>query len=118
MTLTLEQYESLIALARAGAKDKVALEQWLKVIEQQNGVVRSFVLVQWQEASAELPAGTKFPTVWPEKLRASIELTTRAICRFDVEQLLKARANEPLTVLVTTDPTGKLGWCTLDQFFK
>lgn len=122
MQLTLEEYESLVALSRKafqGNAGQVAeLEQWLREIEKKNGIYRDFVLVQWQELSAPLPPGTKFPDIWPPKLRKAIELVTRRIARVDVDEVLRRYASEPHTVLVTRDPNGLVGWTKLDDFFK
>jgi hypothetical protein len=119
-TLDQQQYEALIFLAREGAKATgrvQELEQWLKIIEKANGVSRSFVLVQWQEAGEPLPPGTFFPSVWPPDKRASVELTTRPVSRADVDALLASHAKQPMTVLVTRDPQGLVGWTPLDDFF-
>lgn len=122
-TLSQEQYEALIALAREGAiatanPNKIReLEEWLKLIEKDNGIKRSFVLVQWEELNATLPPGTFFPTKWPPNLRASIELVTRAVSKADVVTMLGQRAKNPVTVLCTRDPAGVVGWTPLDDFF-
>jgi hypothetical protein len=118
-TLTQEQYEALIALAREGAAPDrlVELEEWLKEIEDANGITRSFLWVQWQEADAPLPPGTRFPEEWPPELRRSIELITRRVARADVDAVLDQYANDPVTVLVTPDPAGRVGWTPVDDFF-
>lgn len=121
-TLTQEQYSSLVALAREGAVHRgpeivQGLEAWLRLIESANGVQRSFVMVQWQEAGQPLPPGTFFPTTWPPELRATLELVTRPISRADVDTLLTAKAATPMSVLVTRDPNGIVGWTALDDFF-
>lgn len=120
-TLTQEQYEALIYLARQGAtgdpQKQTQLNTFLKDIEKSNGVTRSFLWIQWQEVSAPLPEGTNFPQVWPPELRVAIELVTRPISKADVEKVLANKASEPLSVLVTRDPAGLVGWTPLDDFF-
>lgn len=122
MNLTLEQYEALIALARQGAEAAdpprvVELEKWLQEIERANGITRSFLWVQWQEVDAPLPPGTNFPDVWPPEMRRSIELVTRPVAKADVDALLSSYAREPITVLVTPDPAGRVGWTPVDDYF-
>ena len=123
-TLQQEQYEALIALARTGAQDSaektVALENFLRSIEKANGVTRDFVWVQWQELNQPLPSShtTKFPDTWPPQLRRSIELVTRRVARADVDAVLERYATSPTSVLVTRDVAGRLGWTTLDSFFR
>ena len=125
-TLTLENYEALIALARAGtlkADGTVDLERssmldaYLRGIEQANGIERDGVWVQWQEMDAELPPGTNFPDVWPPSLRYYIELLTRRVSRSDVDAMLAARARKPVNVLATYDVAARVGWTAIDSFF-
>jgi len=120
-TLNQEQYESLIAMARIGAggdqRKLTELEAWLRLIEEQNGVTRDFVLVQWQELGQSLQAGQSFPANYPEELRRSIELVTRAVAKVDVDAVIDQYANDPTNVLVTRDPAGLVGWTPVDDFF-
>lgn len=120
-TLSQEQYEALITLAKAGVagvpQRQTQLDIFLKDIEKTNGITRYFLWVQWQEASATLPAGTNFPEKWPPELRKPIELISRPIARADVDAVLEKYASEPQTVLVTKDPAGIVGWTELDAFF-
>ena len=120
ISLSQQEYEALVSLARRGAtseEDTRRLESFLQSVEKSNGIVRHFLLVQWQELNQPLPAGTDFPASWPPNQRASIELLTRPIARADVEALLVKKAKQPTNVLVTRDPAGILGWSTLDHFF-
>ncbi len=121
-----QQYEALIALAAEGTKladgtvdvEKARqLDEFLHSIEKANGVTRSLVWVQWQEAGAPLPPGTHFPDKWPPELRKKIELITRPVARADVEALLSAQARSPMNVLCTKDPAGVLGYTPIDTFF-
>ncbi len=120
MTLTNEEYEALIAMARRGAVSPdhlVALDQFLRQIETNNGIVRHFLLIKWQETDQELPPTAQFPEKWPPELTASIELLSRPVARADVDALLATRASKPAGVYVTKDPSGRVGWATLDQYF-
>jgi hypothetical protein len=120
-TLTQEQYEALIFLARKGAGSNGAkqleLDFFLKDIEKTNGITRSFLWVQWQELSAPVPAGTSFPTKWPPELRRAIEFIARPVAKVDVEQVLEKYAQQPTIVLVTKDPAALVGWTPIDDFF-
>ena len=126
-TLTQEEYEALIALAFESVKDAEGnvvnvekarkLDEFLKLIENKNGITRSIVWVQWQEADSPLPSGTSFPDKWPPDMRRKIELVTRPVARADVDAVLAAHASEPFTVLVTKDPAGVLGYVPIDDFF-
>ena len=125
-TLTREAYEALIALAREGTKDSDgqvtpsksrALDSFLKSIERDNGITRDGVWVQWQELDLPLPAGTRFPEIWPPTMRVYIEYVTRKVCRADVDAALASNATNPTSVLVTKDPGAIVGWTELATFF-
>jgi hypothetical protein len=121
LSLNIEQYDALVALARKGTTTDPngarALEGWLKLIEEQNGIVRDLVVVIWQELDSPLPAGTFFPTKWPPELKRTIELVSRPIARADVDKVLAAYAKKPTSVLCTRDPAGILGLTPIDDFF-
>lgn len=120
-SLTQEQYEALIALARRGAstaEQKRDLESFLALIESRNGVTRYKLWIQWQEADASLPPSAAFPASWPPELRQYIELISRPIAREDVEQVLRRYARKPVSVLVTPDPAALVGWTTPNDFFS
>jgi hypothetical protein len=95
----------------------VTLDQWLRQIESKNGIARYFLWIQWQEKSAPLPQGARFPEIWPAKLRRSIEFVSRPIAKADVELTLNTYANDPIEVLVTPDPNALLGWTPLNDYF-
>jgi len=119
-SLTQEQYEALVALARRGSpapQQKRELETFLELIEAANGVSRDKLWVQWQEADTALPPSAMFPEVWPPELRKYIELISRPIARADVDKVLTIHARKPVNVLVTPDPAALVGWTALEDFF-
>jgi hypothetical protein len=125
-TLTQEEYEALIALAREGTKNDagqvdhdlaVRLDAFLRSIEKNNGVERDAVWVQWQELDEPLPAGTRFPEEWPPKMRVYIELIGRKVAEADVRDVLRQNATNPTSEMVTSDPGAMYGWTPLDDYF-
>lgn len=119
-SLTQEEYEALIALARKGATeadDARRLDSFLRGIEKKNGYTRYVLWVQWQEADQPLPPTVRFPETWPPEMRFYLELVTRPIARIDVDQVLQARARQPVNVLVTPDPAALVGWTPVDDYF-
>lgn len=127
ISLQQEEYEALVELARQGTLDAAGnvnsdkartLNAYLVMLEKKNNITRYAVWVQWQETGAPLPAGTIFPDKWPPELRAYLALTTRPIAKTDVQTLLKNKARNPMTVLVTKDPGAAVGWTDLNTFFK
>ena len=118
MTLTSYEYAELEALARKGTSDQQALDQLLLVpIEQRNSIARYLLVVQWQDATAVIPVTSEFPASWPPNLRMTIEQLNVPISRQQVEDAVALRANKPVSILVTPDPNGSVGWSTLDQWF-
>lgn len=120
ITLTLEEYEALASIARKSS-DPNALRNvnaFLLSIENRNGIRRSFLWVQWQEAGYALPPTTKFPSSWPPELRFSLERTDRPISLADVQKVLASRAVKPLNILVTPDPGAELGWMPIEDYFR
>lgn len=121
LTVTQEEYESLITLARAGAKtaeQQRQLEAWLRLIEKKNNVVRYQLWVQWQEVDSPVPPTARFPEAWPPELRHFIQQFSRPVSKLDVQEALAKKARKPVTVLVTPDPAAELGWTPLDTFFS
>lgn len=120
LQLSQQDYEALISLSKKGAEtpDELrSLDAFLRGIETKNGVSRYGLWVQWQEQDQPLPPTTRFPEKWPPEMRFFIQLISRPIARADVEAVLKQKARKPVTILVTKDPGGVVGWATLDQFF-
>jgi hypothetical protein len=119
MNLTQEEYAALVSLARKGTANtdqRVGLDQYLRGIEEREGVKRYLLWVQWQEVGAALPPGTRFPEKWPPELRYLIERFDRPISRTDVTRALELRAKNPLEILVTADPAAVVGWMRLDTY--
>jgi hypothetical protein len=107
VSLSLEQYEALIAFAREGQTPEMlrSVNAFLQDIEQQNGIRRSYLHVQWQETNSALPPTARFPDRWPPELRCTIERTDRPVSRADVDAVMATRARRPLNILVTADPS-------------
>jgi hypothetical protein len=125
-TLTQEEYEALIALAREGTKNdagqvdhdlSVRLDAFLRNIEKNNGIERDAVWVQWQELDEPLPPGTRFPEEWPPKMRLYIEFISRKVSKADVDEALRQNAKNPTSEMVTSDPGAMYGWTPLEDYF-
>jgi hypothetical protein len=44
-------------------------------------------------------------------------MVSRQITRVDVDAVLREHAVNPLSVLVTPDPAGEVGWTPVDAYF-
>lgn len=116
-TLTQDQYTALVALARKGAPDPVALEQFLVQIEKANGVNRYLLWVRWQEADVTPKSDVRFPKTWPPTQEYLLEKLS-PITKQDVLDALAVNATNPVTVLVTVDPAKEVGWQPLADRFQ
>lgn len=125
-TLSQEEYEALIALARRGTRGRdgridqnaaVQLESFLKQIEEENGITRYALWIQWQDPTAPLPPGTNFPETWPPNLRYYLEFISRPIAESDVLAVVNPRTPNAQNIMVTPDPAGLLGWTPIANFF-
>lgn len=120
VTLTEEQFDAFVSLARKGAADTEKLrhiDAFIRDVEKTNNLVRFRLQIMWQEAASELPASAVFPGVWPPELKALLEQRDRPIAKSDVLALLSRRANKPINIYVTRDIAGELGWQKLEDFF-
>jgi hypothetical protein len=126
ISLSQQEYEALISLARDGTRNDdgsvdqtkaLQLDAWLRQLEENSGITRDAVWVQWQESDQPLPPTTNFPDTWPPELRHYIELVTRPIARADVDAVIETQASMPVNILVTRDPAARTGWTALDDFF-
>jgi len=119
-TLSQEQYEALIALARVGAttpEKQRTLDAFLKQIEKSNGITRYAIWIQWQEMNQPLLPNVSFPQTWPPEHRFFLENLTRPVAKADVDRVLTSKASKPTNVLVTSDPAGLVGWTPYLSFF-
>lgn len=126
ISLTLEQYEALIALARQstvnadGSINQQAanvLNAFLASIEQANGITRSSLWIRWQDPTAPLPPGVRFPETWPPTLQFFLQLITRPIAKTDVQTVVNGKTANAVNIMVTPDPAALVGWTQLGSFF-
>lgn len=121
IVMTLDQYTSLVALARVGAQhrnqEQTQLEQFLVTIEKANSITRYLLWVQWQEADQPLPPRASFPTNWPPELRRLIQKINSPVSLQDVNNVLNQYAKNPVSPMVTPDPNALLGWTQVAQYF-
>lgn len=125
-TLTQEEYEALIALAQKSTvnpdgsvnqQQAVVLNNYLKQIEQENGITRSSLWIRWQDPTAPLPPGTNFPKTWPPTLQYFLQLVSRPIAQSDVLTVVSQRTSNAQNIMVTTDPAALVGWTKLADYF-
>lgn len=111
ITMTRYQYEALLALAVQTSRSETV--QLRAAIDAANEIGRFTLWVRWQDVTGAVPNTTNQFTNWPPEQQALLEMD-RPIARHDVEDVLRDRAVNPTTVLVTVDPEGIVGWTQID----
>jgi hypothetical protein len=115
------EYDALVALARKGVIDEPdqvrTFEALIDNIDARHNVRRYRMILKWQEAGAAPPVGAVFPKTWPPEQTAHVELLGRPIGKVDVDAVLRANARKPVSIVLTLDPAGELGFTTYEAYF-
>jgi hypothetical protein len=111
--MTRSQYDSL--LFHATAADPAAAAQLRRDIDAANGISRYFLYVRWQDVGGGQPTRISLGAGWPPELTYQLELE-RAIARSDVDDVLRTSAVNPVSVMVTPDRNGVVGWTLIDDY--
>jgi hypothetical protein len=85
-------------------------------VDNQNDLTRYYLYIKWQEGGARRPGPNDPITDWPPWLFQWFVQYERFTREF-VDDFLEREAINPIYVLVTDDPSGEVGWYTLDEFF-
>lgn len=125
--LSQEDYEALVALARKGTINAdgsvdqgaaLALDTFLRSLEEKAGVQRYALWIRWQDADNELPPNTNFPKTWPPELSFYLEFISRPVSKQDVLSVVRNEGTtNPVNIMVTSDPAALVGWTKLDDYF-
>lgn len=117
VVLTEGQYAALVTLAQKAAKDLVQFDEFLRGIEAKNNVCRSTLWVRWQEVNTPLPPDLDYPSQWPPTQQVRLTRYDRLVAKVDIDVELRRVARNPVSVTVTKDPAGLVGWTKLDDYF-
>jgi hypothetical protein len=113
VTLTRTQYETLLAAARLGNPQAAA--QLQQTIDAANGITRYFLYVRWQNVGGAPPPRIELGKGWPPDQTYQLEMERR-IARLDVDEVLRANAINPVSIMVTPDREGVVGWTLIDDY--
>jgi hypothetical protein len=113
ITMTREQYEALCTLAKAA--DQPSAFSLQRTIDTANGVRRFFLNVRWQNVGGQPPTRIELGKGWPVDQTYQLELE-RPISRHDVDDILRINAINPVSVMVTPDRYGIVGWSLLNDY--
>ena len=113
LSITRSQYEALLAtasLASPQVADQLRLE-----IDAANGITRYFLYIRWQDVGGKAPPRIELGKGWPPAQTYKLELERR-IARLDVDEVLRNNAVNPVSIMVTPDRQGVLGWTLIDDY--
>lgn len=114
MNITRAQYDALIAAALGGNLEEV---RRIRDIVDKSNLIRRYVLyIRWQDGGGTPPRNIELGKPWPPELTTLLELD-RPIGKDDVMTLVRSRAANPVSVLVTPDRAGVVGWSAIDTYF-
>jgi hypothetical protein len=115
VTLTRNQYESLLSAALGNTEVDVAALQ--RSVDASNSIVRYILNVRWQDLGGQPPSRIEIAdgTGWPPEQTYKLTLD-RPISREDVDAILETQATNPVDPAVTRDPNGLVGWTVLDDY--
>ncbi len=112
LTITRLQLDGLIAAGLAGNTSEVARIRDL--VYDANSITIYRLHIRWQDVGGQPPPRIQI-TNWPESQSFLLELE-RAIARADVDTVLLDNASNPVSVMVTPDPNGEVGWTLLEDY--
>ena len=116
LTITQEEYEALVSLAQRGTTNPdgsidqeraLNLNAFLRNIEKVNNIKRYSLWVRWQDPTAPLPAGIRFPTTWPPELQYFIQFLSRPVGKADAMKVVNDRTPNAVNIMVTSDPADR-----------
>lgn len=113
ISMTRAQYEALVAAATKG--DSETAEPLAAQIDAANGIRRYILWIRWQNVGGVVPTLIELGRGWPQDQSYKLVLE-RAIERLDVDEVLRNSATNPVSVMVTPDPDGEVGWTFLGDY--
>lgn len=113
LTITRLQLDALIAAGLSG--DTAEIERIRDLVYAANNVTIYRLSIRWQDAGGQPPPRIELGAGWPQDQTTLLELE-RPIAREDVDTVLANQAANPVTVMVTPDPDGNVGWTLLEDY--
>lgn len=117
ITMTLDQFDALSALAIKGADDANLVQDFLTKIAEENGLKVYRLRVAWKDPGAVIPVNQAFPGDWPPKVTTILEQKT-PFTRKQVEEVVFQESPRATLILVTKDLSGRNGWTSLETYFS
>ena len=115
VTVKSADWESLVGAVLKQETDD--LNTLLTRVDAQNSLNRYYLYVKWQDAGAKRPGPDDPIQDWPPWGFDWFVSYSRFTKDF-VEDFVARQSTNPLTILVTDDPAGEVGWYLLEDFFS
>lgn len=115
ISLSRDQYELLLSYARREREVDDLLADTQRRIDQANAVRRFVLNIRWMARDGASPRRIDIGKGWPPTQQVLLKME-RAIAREDVDAILRAQPSTPVSVNVTSDPRGVVGWTELDAW--
>lgn len=108
-------WESLVG---AILKDETGdLSSLLDRVDADNSLTRYYLYVKWLDGAAPRPGPQQPIEDWPPWVFEWF-VSYSPFTRDWVEEFVASQTSNPIYILVTDDPAGKVGWYELDKFFS
>jgi hypothetical protein len=110
-----EDWEALVGAILKEETDD--LNVLLTRVDEENSLTRYYLYIKWQDAGAKRPAPGDEITDWPPWRFAWFISYTQFTEEF-VTDYVDGQTDHALAILVTDDPSGEVGWFTVEDFFS
>ena len=104
------------ALVDAGLTANTAeIERLRDLIDVANGITRYRLFIRWQDVGGDPPTRIELGQGWPA-LETFLLEQELPIAREDVNKVTETQASNPVSIQVTLDRNGVVGWTEIDLF--
>lgn len=113
ITMSRAEYDALIAAGLAA--DTTEIERLQAIIDETNSITRYRLQIRWQDIGGTRPTHIELGLGWPTDQSFLLELE-RPIERADVDTVTSTQAQNPVSIMVTRDPAGVVGWTLVGDY--
>jgi hypothetical protein len=113
ISMSRANYETLLTAALAG--NAAAANEVSTVVDRENSIRRYVLHVRWINVGGQGPSRVELGRGWPPESTYVIRAES-PISRLQVDEVLAQNATNPISVMVTRDPNGVVGWTEVDVY--
>jgi hypothetical protein len=113
MNITRDQYDALLQAALTlDTKEVLRIRD---IVDTANSISRYVLYLRWQDVGGTPPRRIELGKPWPEDSTKLLEMD-RPISKQDVLAVVTRAAANPVSIMVTPDRLGVVGWTLIDDF--